>query len=180
MRDSFSEAQMDRAGYAVLFKRADGNQKGIVAPVFLSEHPFRLYVPPPSIPRFGVRPILFFGFPGYTEQSVDSLLHAIGEEIACDWPTFPNAFDRLRVIKCETHGDPSRHDIYYEVMTQSKVMLCGGCNNYSGRGSEGKLFMNAAFRALVRMYGLEIETTIIPAEVADPLIEKLKSKFMRQ
>lgn len=138
-------------------------------PTPLPVHPFSLPIPPEVA---GERQrIEFIGHPGYTQVSTETLCAYLA-----DWmqDASPDHLRYLRVILAEAHADyPERHRVYYEVGWHERVLICGGCTDYSGMGGVGKLRMDALFTFLSQFYGVEIETVTIPYREAEAVYEYL-------
>ena len=104
----------------------------------LDVHPFDMPI------RLGKRrfdsSVYLVGSPSQTDLSVGGLAVLIGAEIsracAADFQI------QLRIFKVDVAHRNARqpgpaHDLYFEVVTDRGVYICGGCNNYSGTGGNG-------------------------------------------
>ena len=131
----------------------------------LEKHPFELEIQrPPELGWLGV--IEFVGVVGATDISVKHMCFWIADKLFIRG-SLTNKVNYLRVILAER--DPARHDhhdVYFEIGTAQAVLMCGGCTDFSGQGSHGKIDLGAVFSFLSNFYGVAVETVEVPYDMA--------------
>lgn len=136
----------------------------------LRNHPFGLLIADRGRPRRWDG-IAFLGHPFYTEPSVRAFAAYVLDRL-----TYPDtAIRSMRVIFAET--DPkhtNRHDVFFEIMVDDEVFMCGGCTDCSGAGSQGTRELDALFAVFSRLTDVSIERVTVPYAQAAPAAEDIR------
>lgn len=124
----------------------------------IDSHPFALYNPQN---KGGTREVFLVGYPAHADSSVYGMTRLLAWRLAgLDKTAAPKM---LRIINVSSSDNPNKKRIFYEVLIDGQTLMCGGCDNYSGAGSEGKIWMDEVFEFLAYVFEESIEIAEIDA-----------------
>lgn len=145
---------------------SEDGRKAYEYPTELQNHPFNLPIPDRGRPRRWDG-IAFLGYPLYTEPSVRAFAAYVLERLTYG-PPIP-VIRYMREIFAEVDPeDRTPHDVFFEIMVDDEIFMCGGCSDSSGAGNKGRRELDALFEVFSRLTGVGIARVTIPYAQAAP------------
>lgn len=152
-----------KSGLSFLVKTLTGITTGEEKTYFLKKHPFGLKTEEDQT-------ICFCGYPGHPR--ISTMVREIAYFLMMD------SVVGLSVIKIRVAPEEEKFRIYYEVMTESGMILCGGCSNYTTAERINKDNMDSLFCTISTEYDINIKEIEIPYkkgfQMTQTLLEELR------
>ncbi len=144
-----SSKEIDRILYS------DKGRRDYELPLPLDRHPFGLPIPNP----LPLREIRFMGYPGATEVSVRTFAAYVADHLT----SRPLEIQYLREIFVEFDpNQPKNHDVFFEAMIMSDLMMCGGCTDCSGGGGYGRQQLEGLFAVISTLFSVPVQKVTVP------------------
>ncbi|MBP6994375.1 hypothetical protein KBB12_03975 [Candidatus Woesebacteria bacterium] len=122
--------------------------------------------------------------PGDTESSVRAMKIMIRQTLADYHPNRSCDF-RLRITRVVVREKvfypvEADHDLYFELITDSGVFICGGCNDYSGAGGSAGRDLETVFKSIAYIYNVPCEEVVLHASRANAIYRLLAESYNEQ